>query len=103
MKTEYLLVLAATVIIPLILSRDRNIRIRQNKGLLLGTTLFVSAIYWVWDIAATARGHWSFNPAYVLDIRILGLPAEEYLFFPVIIFVSIVVWESVRYFMRRYG
>jgi lycopene cyclase domain-containing protein len=55
----------------------------------------------VWDIIATARGHWSFNPSYVLGLTIAGMPIEEWLFFVVVSFVSVFTWESTKYFMRR--
>jgi lycopene cyclase domain-containing protein len=55
-----------------------------------------SFVYLIWDVVATARGHWSFNPAYVVGIRIAGLPVEEVLFFPVISFITIFTWEAVK-------
>jgi hypothetical protein len=55
-----------------------------------------SSVFWFWDLVATARGHWWF-----VGFRILGLPIAEWLFFPVVAFVSIFAWESVRYFTRR--
>lgn len=101
MKFEYLIVLAAIVIFPAILSRDPKIGIRGHGGALLKAMGITCAVFWVWDIIATARGHWSFNPEYVLGLTIVGMPVEEWLFFVVVSFVSIFTWESVRYFMRR--
>lgn len=101
MKYEYLLILAAVVLFPAVLSRDPKIGIRHNLkplALALGITC---AFFWVWDVIATARGHWSFNPAYVMGITIVGMPVEEWLFFVVVSFVSVFTWESTKYFMRR--
>jgi lycopene beta-cyclase len=99
-KGEYLILLAVILIFPLVLSRDRKISMFRHTGALLKSMAVVSALFWVWDIAATARGHWSFNPAYVLGIRLLGLPVEEWLFFLVVSFVSVFTWESTKYFLR---
>ena len=101
MKYEYLIVLAAIVICPAILSRDPKIGIRGNWVALLKAMGTTCAVFWVWDIIATARGHWSFNPSYVLGLTIAGMPIEEWLFFVVVSFVSVFTWESTKYFMRR--
>ena len=101
MKYEYLIVLAAIMIFPAILSRDPKIGIRGNRVALLKAMGISCAVFWVWDIIATARGHWSFNPSYVLGWTIAGMPVEEWIFFVVVSFVSVFTWESTKYFMRR--
>lgn len=98
MSIEYAAVLLATLAGPLLLSRDKNISLWKHHRALLTTLAVVSFVYWIWDVIATARGHWSFNPRYVIGVWFLDLPLEEYLFFPIVAFVSIFVWESVKYF-----
>jgi lycopene cyclase domain-containing protein len=101
MRYEYLILLAAIALFPAILSRDPKIGIRGNGAPLLKAMAVTCAVFWVWDIIATARGHWSFNPAYVLGLNVVGMPVEEWLFFVVVSFVSIFTWESTKYFLRR--
>ncbi|MER3523880.1 MAG: hypothetical protein C4326_07370 [Ignavibacteria bacterium] len=101
MNIEYLAVLLATLAAPLLLSRDKNISLWKYRRALLTTLAVISFVYWIWDLIAAARGHWSFNPHYVIGVWVLELPLEEYLFFPVVAFVSIFVWESVKYFLRK--
>ncbi|MBP1679034.1 MAG: lycopene cyclase protein [Bacteroidetes bacterium] len=101
MRYEYLILLAAIALFPAILSRDPKIGIRGNGATLLKAMAVTCAVFWVWDIIATARGHWSFNPAYVLGLSVAGMPVEEWLFFVVVSFVSIFTWESTKYFLRR--
>ena len=101
MKFEYLIVLCAIVLLPLVRSRDRNLGLYVRPLRLFYAMIIPSVVFWVWDLFATARGHWWFNDRYILGIRMLGLPIEEWLFFPVIAFVSIFTWESVRYFTRN--
>ena len=98
---EYLLLLLLIVGVPAVLSRDPNLDLVRYPVQLVGSVATVSLLFWVWDVVAASRGHWFWNPAYVLGITILGLPLEEWLFFPVISFVSIFTWESVRYFLKR--
>jgi len=100
-KGEYLILLAAVLFFPLVRSRDRNLSLYRHTGALLKSIGLVCALFWSWDVAATARGHWSFNPEYVLGISLLGVPVEEWLFFIVVAFVSVFTWESTQYFLGR--
>lgn len=49
----------------------------------------------VWDLLATAAGHWRFDPAQTLPVRVLGIPLEEIGFFVVVPFAAIVTYEAV--------
>jgi len=98
---EYALVLLCIVVGPLILSRDKKLNLYAHSAALAKSISIVCAIFWAWDVAATAREHWWFNDAYVLGIRFLGMPIEEWLFFVVLSFVSIFTWESTKYFLGR--
>jgi lycopene cyclase domain-containing protein len=101
MKWEYFFVLGATLFFPLLLSFVKRIRIWKRTPALLATVLSVSIPFWIWDVAVTLRGHWSFNPLYVVGIVFLGLPVEEWLFFIVIVFVSVFTWEALRVVMKE--
>jgi len=103
MKTEYLLVLAAILVFPLLLSVLMRIRMYKHPRALLLSMGIVCTVYWTWDALVTARGHWSFNPSYVLDARLLGMPVEEWLFFIIIAFVAIFTYEAVRRVIERFG
>ncbi len=100
MKSEYILVLAVTLFFPLVLSCDKNLPIRRYPGALFKAILTVAVPFWIWDVWVTERGHWSFNPDYVMGFSMLGMPVEEWLFFLVVPFVSIFTWESAKYFLE---
>ena len=101
MNAEYALVLLSIVIVPLILSRDRHLRL-YGRGKALGMTILIVCVaFWAWDIVATARGHWTFNDDHVLGLYLLGMPIEEWLFFVVLSFVSIFSWESAKVLWAR--
>ena len=55
-------------------------------------TIAASLPFIVWDAQVVGR-HWWFNPAYVLPVRVFGLPLEEYLFFFVVPLACIFTWE----------
>ncbi|MBI5647893.1 MAG: lycopene cyclase domain-containing protein [Ignavibacteriae bacterium] len=101
MKSEYLLVLLATVFFPFLLSFDRKLGIYRHRRAMFLAIALVFVVFGAWDVAATLRGHWFFNPSYTLGITIIHLPLEEWMFFLVVPFVAIFTWESVKYFLRR--
>jgi lycopene beta-cyclase len=93
---EYFLVLGAILFFPLVLSVLLRLRMYTRYRSLLKSMVIVCGVFWIWDVLATARGHWSFNPSYVMGWDLLGMPAEEWLFFPVLVFVSVFTYEAVR-------
>lgn len=51
----------------------------------------------VWDAVAIARGHWSFEPAYVTGWRAFAnIPIEELVFFVAIPICTLLTFETVR-------
>ncbi len=58
-------------------------------------------VFVVWDVAATHAGHWRFDPAQTLSVRILGLPLEELGFFVVIPLAGLLTYEAVGVVMAR--
>lgn len=59
-----------------------------------------SLVFIVWDIGFTHAGVWAFNPDYVMGIRILGLPLEEVLFFFVILYCCLFIYEVGKHYFR---
>jgi len=72
---------------------------RYIKPLLI-SILIVGAAYIIWDIIVTELGHWAFNDDYLIDIRFLGLPLEEMLFFVVVPFACIFIFENLNFFLK---
>ena len=96
MHAEYMIVLGAILLFPLLFSIIMRLDMYAHWRSMLKTMVIVCAAYWTWDALVTARGHWSFNPAYVLGLNIAGMPLEEWLFFIVLAFVSIFTYEATR-------
>lgn len=69
---------------------------RQWRRLVL-TLAPVVAVFLAWDLYAVAAGHWEFDPAQTLAVRLPGgLPPEELLFFVVVPTCSVLAFEAVR-------
>ena len=100
MRIEYLLVLLASIAIPFVVSFDRRLDLYNDKKSMLKAIAIPGVFYLLWDVIATARGHWSFNPEYVIGLSVAGLPLEEILFFPTIAFIAIFTWEAVKVLAR---
>lgn len=92
MKWEYLIFNALVVLGPLALSFDRRVHFvsRWRNALMALTPPLV--VYIIWDALVAGR-HWWFNEAYTLDVRLLGLPPGEWLFFVTVPFACLFVWE----------
>ncbi|WP_194819797.1 lycopene cyclase domain-containing protein [Nocardia sp. XZ_19_385] len=94
-RWHYLLVLIACVVLtaPLeFLGRG----VYRRPRLLLGAVVPIG-VFVIWDLVAIAAGVWSFNPRYVLGVRLPGgLPLEELLFFVVVPLCGLLTFVAVE-------
>lgn len=92
---EYFLVLFLCLFFPIILYFHPKYPLK-GKMLIAFSSITLSAIpYLLWDVWATERGHWSFNPKYITGNFIYNLPVEEVLFFFVIPFCILFCWSLI--------
>jgi len=99
--SDYMRVLILAGFLPFVLSFYPPLKIYRYGRSLLYSIFLIIIIFGVWDIFATWRGHWAFNPEGVGDFKIINLPMEEVLFFVVIPFCCIFTWEVVKYFRKK--
>ena len=86
---------------PLIFSFERKwIKFYKKIKPILISLIIVGILFISWDIFATSRGHWSFNPEYVNGIALMGLPIEEMLFFITVPYSCLFVFESILHLIR---
>jgi lycopene cyclase domain-containing protein len=86
---------------PLILSFYPPLGFYRHKKALAAAILLEAVIFAAWDVFAVARGHWRFDPSSVSPFSLINLPLEEVLFFFVIPFNCVFVWEVMGFFGRR--
>jgi lycopene cyclase domain-containing protein len=89
----YLVLDLAVAAFPVALSFDRRVRFFRRWPAAMLSALIVSVPFIAWDSLMSARGAWGFNPRFSGDIRILHLPPAELLFFFVVPFACIFLYE----------
>ncbi len=63
--------------------------------------LVPALLYIAWDIFFTGQGVWRFNEKYITGLKIANLPVEEILFFLVIPYCCVFIYECVRCYFPR--
>jgi lycopene cyclase domain-containing protein len=75
--------------------------LRQWRRLLL-TLLPVVVVFTIWDVAAIAAGHWTFDRSQTTGVLLPGrVPVEELVFFVVVPVCAILGFEAVRKVLGR--
>jgi len=94
--TLYVLITLLVLAGPLALSFDRRVAFYTHWKSVFSALAPVSTFYIIWDILVTVRGDWSFNPEYSGTVRILHLPLGEWLFFIVVPYACLFIYEVVK-------
>jgi lycopene cyclase domain-containing protein len=99
--STYFVILAASLAGPLALSFDKKVAFYTKWKYLFPAMLLPALLYISWDSYFTGIGVWSFNPDYVTGINIAGLPIEEVLFFFIVPYCCVFIYECVRVYFTR--
>jgi len=99
-QINYLIIDILIIAFPLIFSFKWKFKYYKFFKPLAASILIVGISYIVWDAIVTARGDWSFNYDYLSGIKIVGLPLEEILFFIVVPFACIFIYENLVFFIK---
>ncbi len=97
----YFIILAASLAFPLILSFDKKVAFYKKWRFLFPAMLFPAAFYIAWDIWFTSIGVWRFNEKYISGIHFYNLPIEEVLFFFVVPYCCLFIYECIRSYFPR--
>lgn len=100
MTSTYLLINVLSILFPFAYSFTARSGFSRQFGRAWSAILLVAVPLIAWDIWFTARGVWSFNPAYHLGFTLGGLPLEEILFFLCIPFACLFIYDTVKKFPR---
>lgn len=92
----YFSILLGSLLFPLILSFDKKVHFYKKWKYVFPAMIIPAVLYIVWDSWFTEIGVWSFNPAYIAGIHFFGLPVEEIIFFFVVPYCCIFIYECIR-------
>ncbi|KAA8885720.1 lycopene cyclase domain-containing protein [Nocardia colli] len=74
----------------------------RRPRLLLAAIAPALVVFVVWDLLAIAGGVWSYDPRFVLGVRLPGsMPVEEFLFFLVIPLCGLLTFGAVETLLAR--
>lgn len=93
---SYLAVLVFVVIGSGWLEVFLRVRVYRRWRRLLLALAPTAVVFVLWDLAAIAAGHWTFDPGQMTGITFGPLPLEELLFFLVVPIAAILAFEAVR-------
>jgi len=101
MNAEYLIFNLIVISGPLSLSFDQKVHFVDKWNNVFKAILISLVVFVAWDAIVTGR-HWWFNERYILGIKFIKLPIEEWLFFITIPYASLFLWEVFAvYFKNR--
>ena len=96
-RFQYLLLMAACLVVTLPLELVLGARVWRRPGRLARAVLPPAVVFSLWDVAAIARHHWTYSRRYTTGWILPGrLPVEEVVFFLVIPVCGLLTFEAVR-------
>ncbi len=78
---------------PLFLSFDQKVGYYKKWKYLLPAILSVALVFIIWDEYFTKKEIWGFTPAYIQEIYLGHLPLEEVLFFIIVPYNCVFIYE----------
>lgn len=99
---SYLLLNIFIILIPFVLSFEQKLKFYKNWAAYGFSIAIVSTLFIFWDVFATHRGDWAFNPIYTIGLDLFGLPIEEILFFITVPYSIIFIYETLNAYIEDY-
>lgn len=92
----YFIILAASLAGPFALSFDKKVAFYKKWKYVFPAIILPALFYIAWDIYFTSEGVWQFNEKYITGIKIANLPVEEMLFFLLVPYCCLFIYECIR-------
>lgn len=97
----YFLILGASFLGPLALSFDKKVAYYTKWKYLLPAITIPALLYMAWDMYFTKQGVWWFNEKYISGIHMGNLPLEEVLFFFIVPYCCVFIYECIRCYFPK--
>jgi lycopene cyclase domain-containing protein len=98
---QYLLLMAACLLITLPLEFILGARVYRRAAGLALAIIPVVIIFSIWDIVGILRDHWSYSAQFTSGVKLIfGMPIEELVFFIVVPICGLLTYEAVGQVLR---
>jgi lycopene cyclase domain-containing protein len=97
----YLLIIIASFVGPFLLSFDKKVYFYKRWKYLFPSILIVAVLFIIWDNYFTDKEIWGFNPEHLQGIYFGNLPIEECLFFFVVPYACIFIYEVLNAYFPK--
>lgn len=98
MNWLYTSLLLFTLVFPTVRPYESRIQFASKWKAIWPGLIVTAAFFIIWDVIFTQKGIWGFNHKYTLGLDLWGLPIEELLFFFIIPFACLFIYESANAF-----
>lgn len=95
-KWTYALILIGSLAGPLALSFDKKVAFFRKWKEVLMAGIVPALIFIIWDMYFTNQGVWWFSEQHISGIKLGNLPVEEVLFFFVVPFCCLFIYECIK-------
>lgn len=100
-KYTYWLILICSVAFPLSFSFEKRISYYKTWKYLFPAILITALFFIIWDHYFTLNNVWSFSERYTTGFKIYSLPIEEIMFFIIIPYCCVFIYESLNYYIKK--
>ncbi len=100
-KYLYMGILLATISYPLVQSFEWRISLYKKWKPLFLSTFIMMLLFIPWDIWFAKEGVWWFNKDYTLGFKIFHLPIEEWLFFIIVPYACVFIYEVLNFYIKK--
>lgn len=100
MNNLYLYIDLLTFSGPFLLSFDKRVAFYKQWKYLFPAILLMAVIFIAKDVIFAANAIWGFNDTYLVGIRILGLPIEEWMFFFVVPYAIVFIYACLIVYVK---
>lgn len=92
----YLILILGTFLGPFLLSFDKKVHFYTYWKWLFPSISIVAVVFIIWDQIFTQEKVWGFNPDYLQGVYLGDLPLEEVLFFFVVPYACVFIYEVLK-------
>jgi lycopene cyclase domain-containing protein len=100
MERLYLYINIFVISLPLILSFDKKVAFYKSWKYLFPAILIMGAFFIGKDAIFAHYGIWGFNDEYLIGVRMLGLPLEEWLFFLTVPYACVFIYACLVAYLK---